>query len=117
MPIKLSSVPYKHSSIKIFSPATPNNELFITESTHSFASLLFFETKTPFPAARPSALSTIGYSQLSKKEYALSGSEKKLALPVGISFSKRNFLENIFEPSSRAPFEHGPNTKIFRSSR
>ena len=59
---------------------------------------MFLETKTPFPAARPSALRTIGYSQLSKKEYALSGSEKKLALPVGMSFSKRNFLENIFEP-------------------
>ena len=58
---------------------------------------MFLETKTPFPAARPSALRTIGKTQLSKKGYALAGSEKKLALPVGMSFSKRNFLENILE--------------------
>ena len=66
IPIKLSSVPNKHSSIRIFFPATPNLESSITSLTHFFASSNLLATKTPLPAANPSAFKTIGKLDFSR---------------------------------------------------
>ena len=93
MPMKLNSVPYRHSSIRIFCPASPNLEFSITSSIQSKASCLFSVTRTPLPAANPSALSTIGKLILLRYSFATLASLKNLASPVGILFSNINSFE------------------------
>ena len=43
--------------------------------------------------------------------------EKNAASPVGILFSNKNSLENIFEPSSCAPLASGPKTRTLESDK
>ena len=91
--MKLSSVPKRHSSIRIFLPALPNKESCITASTQFFALFKSPATNTPLPAANPSAFKTMGYVHPCKKLFAFSESVKEFAAPVGMPFSNINSLE------------------------
>ena len=60
MTIKLASSPVKNSSITTRAPALPSLLSESIESMASCASSKDIATTTPFPAASPSALMTIG---------------------------------------------------------
>ena len=55
---------------------------------------------TPFPEAKLSAFTTVGYSIFSKKFCASLKFLKIPNLAVGILYFSHNFLVKIFEPSS-----------------
>ena len=65
---------------------------------------------TPFPAARPSALTTTGGSIPSTYAFASSKSSKRLAAPVGMPCLSMRPFANCLLPSSLAAAFDGPNT-------
>ena len=65
------------------------------------------QTATPFPAARPSNFSTVGYCP-PKAATASSYPATALAMPVGMRWRSRNSLANSLEASSWALSLRGP---------
>ena len=57
---KLASSPSMNSSITTVLPASPKRFSLSMSSTAAFASSIVIATTTPLPAAKPSALTTIG---------------------------------------------------------
>ena len=84
--------------------------MVISSSIPDIASLLSLQISTPFPSARPSALSTIGYLTFSRYFMASFGSLKFSYPAVGISYFFIRSFEKAFEPSSMTAFFLGPNT-------
>ena len=68
---------------------------------------------TPFPAAKPSALTTKGNLLVFKNSSACFDFSKIPNLAVGILYFSQSFLVNIFEPSSCEAIFSGPNILIF----
>ena len=106
-----TSIPSKYSSIRTFLLASPNFSSRIIFDNSLFASSRSSSIRTPFPAARPSALSTYGGLIFSRKEIP---SDKLFLLKVldfahGILFLNINSLEKSLLPSSLDPSELGPN--------
>ena len=111
MTIKLASSPSRNSSITTRLPALPKALPESISRTASSASCNVIATITPLPAAKPSALTTIG-APFSRK-YANAGSTlvKFWYSAVGILWRARKSLVNAFEPSNWAAAWVGP--KIF----
>ena len=81
----------------------------------SIASFLFLAIITPFPAAKPSALMTVGKSIVSKKFSAFFSLSKIEYFAVGTLCFLHIFFIKIFEDSSCEEALSGPKTAIFSS--
>ena len=79
------------------------------------ASFLLLTITTPFPAAKPSALMTVGKSTLSRKFSASFSLSKAKYFAVGILCFLHIFFIKIFEDSSCDEVLLGPKTVIFSS--
>jgi len=77
------------------------------------ADFIFSQMYTPFPAAKPSALTTKGNLLVFKNSSACFDFSKIPNLAVGILYFSQSFLVNIFEPSSCEAIFSGPNILIF----
>ena len=95
-----------------FCPAPLNMSDTIKSSMVFKAISLVSAITTPLPAAKPSALITIGYSQLSKYAFASLQSVKVPYSAVLTPYFFIKSLEKLLLPSSCAPFLSGP--KHFR---
>ena len=106
-----SSAPQMHSSTIIVSLAAPKPPESII-SIVSKACFFVLQTTTPFPAARPSALTT--HSEPISSTYFLAFwlSVKRLKLGCGISYRLQKSRAKYLDPSSSAAAALGPNAKI-----
>src|SRR2546423_1232488 len=100
--MKLASSPARNSSMTTRLPAAPRSLAFISESIAAFASAMLAATTTPLPAARPSALITIGAPRLATKALASSGCSKLRCSAVAMPWRSMNDLAKSFEASSCA---------------
>ena len=71
--------------------------------------------ETPFPAAKPSAFTTIGALFFLMKIDASSKLSKTPKFAVGMLFFLHNYFMNAFEPSNCDANLFGPNTLTFFS--
>src|SRR5688572_15591296 len=112
MTMKLASSPCRNSSTTTRAPASPRLLRVIIWSIAPCASATLAATTTPFPAARPSALTTIGAPRLVTKAFASSALSKVLCSAVGILCRAMKLLAKSLDASSCAAARLGP--KIFR---
>ena len=103
-----ASTPSILSSIIILDPASPNDFFVKIVSIASLASSLFLQTITPFPAARPSAFITTGFSYDFTKSLAFCASSNISKSAVGIEFRFMNSFAQILLDSNFAAFLEGP---------
>ena len=103
-----TSGPVKNSSMTIFAPLSPKTLSCIMDLTASFASSRVMQMITPFPNARPSALTTVGIGASSKYLRASSMSENTSYFAVGMPYFFIKFLENTLLPSMIAAALLGP---------
>src|SRR5687768_11259622 len=111
MTMKLASSPCRNSSTTTRAPASPRVLRVIIWSIAACASATLAATTTPFPAARPSALTTIGAPRLVTKAFASSALSKVLCSAVGILCRAMKLLAKSLDASSCAAARLGP--KIF----
>ena len=112
-----TSIPERNSSITTVLPAAPNlpPSMFLSST---LACSRLWHISTPFPAARPSALSTYGAFRVERKSSASCNvSEVKLRkAAVGMECLCMKFLAKSLLPSRAAPFEQGPMNSTFSRS-
>mmetsp|Transcript_180 Transcript_180/g.611 ORF Transcript_180/g.611 Transcript_180/m.611 type:complete len:219 (+) Transcript_180:575-1231(+) len=109
-----ASSPNKVSSITIVSPASPNCLFNISSSMAFSASSTVSAIITPFPAAKPDVLITIGAPvTVLTYSFAFSASLKTSYVAVGMLYFLHKFFMNSLDPSNCAAFFDGPNTLIF----
>ena len=90
------------------SPATPNCRSSIASRIAEYACSRVCATVTPLPAARPSALTTIGIGQVSRCALAPSKSVKVSDIAVGMAQSAMSDLAKALLLSMRAASLVGP---------
>ena len=105
----LTSGPSRKSSISTDAPASPKPPSR-QRSTQAAASCRESVTRTPLPAASPSALTTNGPSICSRYRCAASGSAKEPDAAVATPAFAMISLAKAFDDSSRAAARLGPNT-------
>ena len=108
-----ASSPSKNSSITTLLPAVPKVLSLKILSNACFASSIFWQIITPLPAAKPSALTTVGKLVSFRYSTELSKLSNDLYLAVGILYLTKKSLEKVFEPSNCAACFDGPNVLIF----
>ena len=91
-------------------PAWPKDSPDNLSTTSASASAKVLVTRTPFPAASPSVLTTHGAGRLRRKAMAGATSVKVPNRAVGIPASSSSSFMKAFEPSSCAPSAPGPTT-------
>ncbi len=106
--MKLASSPARHSSMTTRLPASPKDFPESMPPTASKASTRVSAMTTPFPAASPSALMTMGRPFSRIKALAGSISVKVRYQAVGMWCRARKSLVNALEPSSFAAVCVGP---------
>ena len=105
-----ASSPSRHSSTTILFPEAPKVFLTSMFSMASKASFSRFAIITPFPAARPSAFTTIGVPFDFTKSFAFLASSKISNHAVGMFSCLESFFVKTLLASSSAAFLVGPNT-------
>ena len=86
-------------------------------STAAKASIFERHTITPLPAARPSALTTMGAPLAWMYSLAASGSSKRANSAVGIPYLAHRSFMNPLDPSSTAALALGPKALMPAASR
>src|SRR5918992_917412 len=109
--MKLASSPSRNCSITRRVPAAPRLLCVIIWSIAACASGTLAATTTPLPAARPSALTTIGAPRWATKAFASSALSKVRCTAVGMPWRVMKLLAKSFDASSCAAARLGP--KIF----
>ncbi len=104
-----TSCPSRNCSITTFSPAVPNFPPIHTRA-QPCAAIRSSVTRTPFPAASPSAFTTYGPSRVARWATAASASVNVADNAVGTAAAAITSLAKAFEDSSRAAARVGPNT-------
>ena len=109
-----ASSPKRHSSISTVAPLAPKAPPK-QSSTKALALPAASATSTPFPAARPSALTTIPSAPAANSlliySLAAAASVKVAERAVGILYLFMNCLAKSLLPSRRAPSALGPKTR------
>src|SRR6266850_3601445 len=100
MTMKLASSPCRNSSTTTRAPASPRLFCVIMRSMAACASSTLAATTTPFPAASPSALITIGAPRLATKALARSALWNVRCSAVGMLWRTMNALAKSLEDSS-----------------
>lgn len=103
-----ASSPSMNSSMTTRLPALPNLWAPIISSRAARASSLVMATTTPLPAARPSALITMGAPFSSTKALASARLSHTLKKAVDTPYFSISSLEKILEPSISAALALGP---------
>src|SRR3954468_3995000 len=114
--MKLASSPCRKSSTTTRAPASPRLFCVIICSMAACASSTLAATTTPFPAASPSALITIGAPRLATKVLARSALWNVRWSAVGMLCRTMNALAKSFEDSSCAAARVAPKI-LMRASR
>jgi hypothetical protein len=104
-----------NSSITTDAPAAPKAPPRMS-SMAACASASVVATITPLPAARPSALTTIGAPVASIWAWAEAASVKRAQDAVGAPQASQTSFVKVLELSSRAAAFRGPNTRKPASS-
>src|SRR5660398_270637 len=104
-----SSSPSRHSSKSTLSPEEPKRLSRKHSRRASSASSSVWATVTPFPAAKPSALTTTGAPRSLTRSNADSYLLCYSALPVGTPAARITSLAKDLDPSMRAASLSGPN--------
>ena len=110
--MKLASSPSRNSSITTRAPAAPSFFAVIMSSIAACASATLVATTTPLPAARPSALTTIGAPRSSRRPSPRRRRSKVRCSAVGMPWRTMKLLAKSLDASSCAAARVGP--KIFR---
>src|SRR5438477_1295825 len=111
MTMKLASSPSRNCSITTRAPAAPSVCATSISSTAACASSREAATTTPLPAARPSALTTIGAARASMYACASAASVNVWKAAVGIRWRVMNVFAKSFELSSCAAARVGPKMR------
>src|SRR5512143_397227 len=106
--MKLASSPSRKSSTTTRAPAAPSSPPDSIASTAACASSTVVATTTPFPAARPSALTTIGTPRSETYARAAAASENVRYCAVGMPCRAMKAFAKSFELSSCAAACTGP---------
>mmetsp|Transcript_12580 Transcript_12580/g.20519 ORF Transcript_12580/g.20519 Transcript_12580/m.20519 type:complete len:222 (+) Transcript_12580:788-1453(+) len=109
---KLASSPLRNASTTISLPADPNLFWLSMSLAASKASLTEFAIMTPFPAANPSALTTMGATCCSIKFAAAEKVVNRPYAAVEILWRLQKSFIKALEPSNTAAFKRGPNAGI-----
>src|ERR1051325_1001728 len=110
--MKLASSPCRNSSTTTRAPASPRLFWFIMRSIAACASSTLAATTTPFPAARPSALTTMGAPRFATNALARSALWNVRYSAVGMLWRTMNALAKSLDDSSCAAARVG--AKILR---
>src|SRR3954466_4299587 len=106
--MKLASSPCRKSSTTTRAPASPRLFCVIIRSMAACASSMLAATTTPFPAASPSALITIGAPRLATKALARSALWNVRCGAVGMLWRTMNALAKSLDDSSCAAARVAP---------
>ena len=109
--MKLASSPSRKSSMTTRAPAPPIALPASIASIAACASASSVATTTPLPAARPSALTTIGAPRASTYACAAAASVNVRYAAVGMPWRAMNAFAKSFELSSRAAARVGPKMR------
>ena len=114
--MKLTSSPLRNSSMTMVFPAAPKLPPSMARAA-AMADSCVSQMTTPFPAAKPSALTTSGsrcaLTYCSSKLPAV----KVAKLAVGMRWRRRKSLVNAFDPSRRAALRDGPKQRRFAAAK
>ncbi len=107
-----ASRPSSRSSIRIRAPLSPKRCSTRQARTAWSASAIVSQTKTPLPAASPSALMTTRPPASAMLAWAAATVSQTVNRAVGTPASSMTDLANTFDPSRRALAAVGPNVRM-----